>query len=108
MGERLQWQCQMVLGTSPGKIDLCIVFHRRAVNLLRPHGCYGMLATSNIAEGSAIEVGLGVIVQSGSIHFARKGMPWPGSAAAMPMGNVARASGRDWSPKRRTSGCRRY
>ncbi|EIU5250551.1 TPA: hypothetical protein L4623_005797 [Pseudomonas aeruginosa] len=83
MGERLQWQCQMVLGTSPGKIDLCIVFHRRAVNLLRPHGCYGMLATSNIAEGSAIEVGLGVIVQSGSIHFARKGMPWPGSAAVV-------------------------
>lgn len=81
LGEKLQWQCQMVLGASPGKIDLCVVFHRRAVDLLRPDGCYGMLATSNIAEGSAIEVGLGVIVQNGSIYFARKGMPWPGSAA---------------------------
>lgn len=83
LGEKLQWQCQMVLGASPGKIDLCVVFHRRAVDLLRPKGCYGMLATSNIAEGSAVEVGLGVIVQSGSVHFARKGMPWPGSAAVV-------------------------
>ncbi|MBU0751427.1 MAG: hypothetical protein KJ787_09435 [Gammaproteobacteria bacterium] len=81
LGEKLQWQCQMVLGASPGKIDLCVVFHRRAVELLRPNGCYGMLATSNIAEGSAIEVGLGVIVQNGSIYFAKKGIPWPGSAA---------------------------
>lgn len=83
LGERLQWQCQMVLGASPGKIDLCVVFHRRAVDLLRPGGCYGMLATSNIAEGSAIEVGLGVIARNGSIHFARKGLPWPGSAAVV-------------------------
>lgn len=83
LGEKLQWQCQMVLGASPGKIDLCVVFHRRAVDLLRPEGCYGMLATSNIAEGSAIEVGLGAIVQNGSIHFARKGMLWPGSAAVV-------------------------
>lgn len=83
LGEKLQWQCQMVLGASPGKIDLCVVFHRRAIDLLRPEGCYGMLATSNIAEGSAIEVGLGVIVRNGSIHFARKGMPWPGSAAVV-------------------------
>lgn len=83
LGEKLQWQCQMVLGASPGKIDLCVVFHRRAVDLLRPEGCYGMLATSNIAEGSAIEVGLGVIAQNGSIYFARKGVPWPGSAAVV-------------------------
>ncbi|MBX3691728.1 type IIL restriction-modification enzyme MmeI [Dokdonella sp.] len=83
LGDRLQWQCQMVLGASPGKIDLCVVFHRRAVDLLRPDGCYGMLATSNIAEGSAIEVGLGVIVQNGDIHFARKGMPWPGAASVV-------------------------
>jgi hypothetical protein len=66
LGEKLQWQCQMVLGASPGKIDLCVVFHRRAADLLRTGGCYGMLATSNIAEGSAIENGLGVIVQNGA------------------------------------------
>ncbi|WP_202967630.1 Eco57I restriction-modification methylase domain-containing protein [Comamonas testosteroni] len=83
MGDKLQWQCQMVLGSSPGKIDLCVVFHRRAVDLLRIDGCYGLLATSNIAEGSAIEVGLGVVVQNGTIYFAKKGMPWPGTAAVV-------------------------
>jgi hypothetical protein len=81
LGERLQWQCQMVLGSAPGKIDLCVVFHRRAVDLIRQEGCYGLLATSNIAEGSAIAVGLGVVVQQGEIYFARKAMPWPGTAA---------------------------
>lgn len=83
MGEMLQWQCQMILGTSPGKIDLSIVFHRRVVDLLRPNGCYGLLATSNIAEGSAVAVGLGVIVQNGDIYFSRKGMPWPGTASVV-------------------------
>ncbi len=83
LGDRLQWQCQMILGASPGKIDLSVVFHRRAVDLLRAGGCYGLLATSNIAEGSAIEVGLGVIVQNGDIYFAKKGMPWPGTAAVV-------------------------
>ena len=81
LGERLQWQCQMILGSAPGKIDLCVVFHRRAVDLICQEGCYGLLATSNIAEGSAITVGLGVVVQQGEIYFSRKAMPWPGTAA---------------------------
>ncbi|MBZ0293061.1 MAG: hypothetical protein K8L99_10905 [Anaerolineae bacterium] len=81
MGDKFQWQCQMVLGTSPAKIDLCVVFHRRAFDLLQTSGCYGLLATSNIAEGGAIQVGLGVLVQNGSIFFAKKDLPWPGTAA---------------------------
>jgi hypothetical protein len=80
-GDSLQRQCQIVLNASPGKIDLCVVFHRRAMNLLRGLGSYGLLATSNIAEGSAISVGLGVLVQNGDIYFSRKSMPWPGNAA---------------------------
>lgn len=83
LGERFQWQCQLVLGTSPAKIDLCVVFHRRAADLIRQGGSYGLLATSNIAEGSAIALGLGEIVKQGSIYFARKGMPWPGTAAVV-------------------------
>lgn len=42
-----------------------------------------MLATSNIAEGSAIEVGLGVVVKNGNIYFSKKGMIWPGTAAVV-------------------------
>ncbi|OYX73996.1 MAG: hypothetical protein B7Y81_00895 [Caulobacter sp. 32-67-35] len=81
LGERLQRQCEMVLSSPPGKIDLCVVFHRRAVELIRAEGTYGLLATSNIAEGSAISVGLGEIVGKGAIYSAEKGMPWPGAAA---------------------------
>lgn len=81
LGEHVQRQCHIVLGAAPGKIDLCVVFHRRAVELLRTGGTYGLLATSNIAEGSCITVGLGEIVRKGTIYNADKGMPWPGTAA---------------------------
>lgn len=80
LGDRFQWQSQIVLGSAPGKIDLSVVFHRRASDLLRNQGCYGLLGATNMAEGSAIDIGLGKLVNSGSIYFARKGMPWPGSA----------------------------
>lgn len=83
MGDKAQWLCHMILGASPGKVDLCVVFHRRAAALLGRNGSYGLVATSNIAEGSAIGVGLGVIVQEGDIYFARKSMPWPGTAAVV-------------------------
>ncbi|MDT3754061.1 ATP phosphoribosyltransferase regulatory subunit [Citrobacter freundii complex sp. 2023EL-00966] len=83
MGDKLQWQCQMILGTPPGKIDLSVVFHRRVVDLLRADGCYGLLAASNIAEGSAVAIGLGMIVKNGDIYFSRKGMPWPGTASVV-------------------------
>jgi hypothetical protein len=102
LGEQLQWQCQMILGTAPGKIDLCVVFHRRVVDLLRQDGCYGLLATSNIAEGSAISVGLGIIVQQGEIYFARKAMPWPGSAA-VDIAIVCFLKG-DWQGQRNADG----
>lgn len=80
LGDRFQRQCQIVLGEAPGKIDLSVVFFRRASDLLRKQGCFGLLGATNIAEGSAIDVGLGTLVNTGSIYFARKGMPWPGSA----------------------------
>ncbi|EAQ96894.1 Eco57I restriction-modification methylase domain-containing protein [Congregibacter litoralis] len=83
LGQKSQWLCQMVLGASPGKIDLCVVFHRRAVTLLGSDGCYGLLATSNIAEGSAVGVGLGEVVKQGNIYFSKRSMPWPGTAAVV-------------------------
>ncbi len=81
IGEFLQHYSTHILGTAPGKIDLCILFHRRASELLRERGNYGLLATDNIAEGSAIDVGLGRLVNSGTIFLSRRRMPWPGTAA---------------------------
>ena len=80
-GSSLKRIVQMILEETPGKIDLCVAFHRRAANLLRIEGTYGLLATSNIAEGSAVSVGLGRIATRGDFFFTRKGMPWPGSAS---------------------------
>ncbi len=83
LGDRMQDLARMVLGAKAGKIDLCILFHRRATDLIRSKGTYGLLAATNIAEGSAIDEGLGKIVKRGDIIFARKGLPWPGTAAVI-------------------------
>ena len=80
LGEHFPSLAKILLGRPPGKIDLCVLFHRRAVDLLRRNGTYGLLAQTNIAEGSAIDVGLGEIVKQGDIYWSRKGMPWPGRA----------------------------
>jgi hypothetical protein len=74
---------QIVLQAASGKIDLCVAFHRRAAVLLRRNGAYGLLATSNIAEGSALGVGLERIATVGSFYSTRKGMPWPGTASTV-------------------------
>ena len=79
--QSMQWQAQMILGRSPGKIDLSVVFHRRAAELLRNNGVYGLLATTNIAEGSSISLGLGEVVKQGEILFAIKSFRWPGKAS---------------------------
>jgi len=82
-GRALQRIVQMVLEEAPGKIDLSVAFHRRATALLRCGGTYGLLATSNIAEGSAVSVGLERIAIKGDFYFTRKGMPWPGTASTV-------------------------
>lgn len=42
-----------------------------------------MLAANNIAEGSAVSVGLERIAVEGDFYFSRKGMPWPGAASTV-------------------------
>ncbi|WP_316227962.1 Eco57I restriction-modification methylase domain-containing protein [Bradyrhizobium sp. SZCCHNR3015] len=81
LGEGFQTHAELVLGTRPGKVDLCVLFHRRAADCVRVRGAYGLIATDNIAEGSALTVGLSAIVKAGDIFSSRKGMAWPGTAA---------------------------
>ena len=82
-GTALQRIVQLVLGVAPRKIDLSVAFHRRAAELLRADGAYGLLATNNIAEGSAVSVGLEPISKTGNFFFTQKGLPWPGSASTV-------------------------
>jgi hypothetical protein len=82
-GPALQRIVQMVLEAAPGRIDLSVAFHRRATALLRNRGAYGLLGRDNIAEGSALSVGLERIATKGEFYFTRKGMPWPGAASTV-------------------------
>ncbi len=79
--DQMQRQASLVLGESPKKIDLCIVFHRRTVDLLRNNGTYGLLATTNISEGSSLKLGLAMIAEQGDLIFSIKSFRWPGSAS---------------------------
>ncbi|MDX2054305.1 MAG: DNA methyltransferase [Polyangiaceae bacterium] len=101
-GPSLQRIVQLVLGVAPGKIDLSVAFHRRAAELLRVDGGYGLLATNNIAEGSAVAVGLEQIAGQGDFYFTRKGLPWPGSASTV-VAIVCFAKGQ-WSGQRLCDG----
>lgn len=82
-GPSLQRIVQLVLEAPPGKVDLSLAFHRRAAALLRSRGTYGLLATTNIAEGSSVSVGLEPISKSGEFFLTQKGLPWPGAASTV-------------------------
>lgn len=82
-GARFQRQCNIILGESPQKADLCVVFHRRAADLLCKDGCYGLIAVSNLAEGSALAVGTQRLLENGTIVFAEKDLAWPGTASVI-------------------------
>ena len=74
---------RVLLGGAPGKIDLSVVFHRRAQTLTRSDGVYGLLAANNICEGQALKVGLEVIVQAGTIVSSARDMVWLGQASVI-------------------------
>lgn len=81
LGGHVQSLAKAILEKTPGKIDICLVFHRKICQLLQENGTYGLLATNNIAEGSAVNIGLQKISESGSFYWAKKAFPWPGSAS---------------------------
>jgi hypothetical protein len=64
--------------------DLVAHFFRRAWNLLRDGGGFGLLATNSIAEGDTRQSGLEWLLRHGAvIHSAHPNEPWPGSAAVV-------------------------
>jgi hypothetical protein len=65
-----------------GAVDLVTYFFRRVFGLLRTGGHMALISTNTIAQGSAREGGLAVILQmSGTITFAIRSKKWPGTAA---------------------------
>ena len=67
-----------------GNADLVAHFFRRAFGLLRPGGCFGLIATNTIGQGDTRDTGLrSVIGAGGAIQRAVRRLPWPGEAAVM-------------------------
>lgn len=83
LGMLFQGMAKLLLGEAPGKIDLSVIFHRRAFTLLCRYGCYGLLAANNICEGTAVNVGLRKLIEWGDIYWARRDMQWPGKASVV-------------------------
>jgi len=64
------------------RMDLVAYFFRRAFNILRQGGTFGLIATNTIAQGDTRKGGLRwICLNGGEIFAARRRVPWPGAAA---------------------------
>ena len=69
---------------SHGNADLVAHFYRRAFNLIRDGGTFGLIATNTIAQGDTRSSGLRWICEhGGEIYRATKRVQWPGDAAVI-------------------------
>jgi len=69
---------------SHGNADLVAHFFRRAFDLLRPGGAFGLIATNTIGQGDTRGTGLRhICTHGGTIYAARKRLKWPGLAAVV-------------------------
>lgn len=81
--EFLPW-LQMIHAESHGNADLVAHFFRKAFDLLRPYGRFGLIATNTIGQGDTRSTGLRWICKhGGTIYRARKRLRWPGEAAVV-------------------------
>ena len=69
---------------SHGNADLVAHFYRRAFNLIRDGGTFGLIATNTIAQGDTRSSGLRWICEhGGEMYRATKRVQWPGDAAVI-------------------------
>ena len=69
---------------SHGNSDLVAHFFRRAFDLVRQDGAFGLIATNTIAQGDTRSTGLRWICEHrGEIYRARRRVKWPGLAAVV-------------------------
>ena len=79
----MDWLKQMH-AESHGNADLAAHFFRRAFNLLRKEGTFGLIATNTIGQGDTRSTGLRWICKNGgAIYSARQRIKWPGEAAVV-------------------------
>ena len=65
-----------------GQSDIVALFLRRAFEVVRDEGTFGLVATKTVSRGDTRTAGLEAITnQGGNIYSALKRVPWPGEAA---------------------------
>lgn len=65
-------------------MDLCAHFFRRAFEMLRSKGNFGLLSVNTIAEGDTRQGGLEIILRDGgTIYSTHPNESWPGEAAVV-------------------------
>ena len=88
---------------SHGNADLVAHFFRRAFNLVREGGAFGLIATNTIAQGDTRSTGLRWICENGgAIYDATRRYQWPGQAAVVV--SVLHVHRGTWEGKRRLDG----
>ena len=88
---------------SHGNADLVAHFFRRAFNLVREGGAFGLIATNTIAQGDTRSTGLRWICENGgTIYDATRRYQWPGQAAVVV--SVIHVQRGTWEGKRRLDG----
>ncbi len=69
---------------SNGKSDVVGFFFRRAFDLTRNRGCFGLIATNTISQGDTRSASLSwICTYGGTIYEVRKRVKWPGAAAVV-------------------------
>ena len=69
---------------SNSNADLVAHFFRRAFDLIRANGAFGLIATNTVAQGDTRSTGLGWICENGgTIYDATRRFQWPGQAAVV-------------------------
>jgi hypothetical protein len=65
-----------------GNADLSAHFFRRAFDLLKKEGCFGLIATNSISQtDNRVSSLVPIINEGGTIYWALSDMEWPGKAA---------------------------
>ena len=86
---------------SSGGADLVAHFFRRAFNIVREGGGFGLIATNTIGQGDTRATGLRWICKhGGEIFEARKRVKWPGEMAAVVVSVVHVIKGTVAGPRR--------
>ena len=75
---------QVIHEEAHGNADLVAHFFRRAFDLIRNQGAFGLIATNTIGQGDTRATGLRwICTHGGTIYNATKRLKWPGQAAVV-------------------------